>query len=156
MYTYSYNKARGLLVGLLSGRYNSETDYRRVVYTIGQLIDDARGRPGGAVCVLAAEPENPHPNAAWRKRLAELQERAGSRTQRFLFVLVTESQIMRGVMTEIRWLKPPTPPHETVTISTFEEAMRWVEARRGESLFELRGLLLEAARSRSSASLGLV
>jgi hypothetical protein len=85
---------------------------------------------------LIVGPKHERPNASWRQRLAAARKLR--RAKRQLSVLVTTSAIARGVLRVMNWLTPLPPGHETITVSTFEEAVSWAEERRGRPLPILR------------------
>jgi hypothetical protein len=89
-----------------------------------------------------AEPGNPPPNAAQRRRIAEETKRFHTRP---LFALVSTSMLMRGVVTAINWIRPPA--YEFATFDSFNAAVAWVESHRGRKVATATKLLAEARAS---------
>lgn len=69
--------------------------------------------------------ENPMPNAKWRERMAQASSSLRSRP---LIAFASESPIVRGVVTAVNWLRPPA--YDFTVTGTFDDAVRWVEAKR--------------------------
>ena len=140
MFTEAFDEERGFVVWLLTGTTNSDEDYQRYVDSIVRLDRVAAGkhRP---VAMLVVEAGNPAPGPTWRRRIAAASTSLVSQP---VFVLVTTSTLVRGVLTAINWLRPPSYPF--AARATFEEGLRWVEDQRGptEGLREL----LASARAR--------
>lgn len=79
----------------------------------------------------------------WRKRIAEATKCVG---EGMLFALVSESTLVRGVLTAMNWIRRPL--YEFSTFSTFEEAVKWVEQMRGRPA-PMLPVLLEEVEGRS-------
>jgi hypothetical protein len=60
---------------------------------------------------------------------------------------VTDSAIMRGVLTAMSWISPEPARITSVTHATFEESAAWVEREQGTSTTLLRTLLDRANAS---------
>lgn len=58
-------------------------------------------------------------------------------------MLVSDSPVIRGVMTVITWLAPKRF-EDHAALATWEEAIEWIEARRGPRRLVLNVLLREA------------
>jgi hypothetical protein len=107
-----------------------------------------RGGPMGIMFLLA--PDTPAPDAYWRRRFAE-QRRACISPHVFMS-LVTESAVIRGVVTAMNWVVPEPPHWTTATHATFDESAGWIERKHGAPKAVLRRLY-EDARSPSMSSL---
>ena len=124
MYSYAVDKNVGLMVGVLATKpyFNEDEDYAILLDSIDR---NRHGKPGDPFkFVLVIDSELPIPNATWRRHFAK------SRTKSlfpFLFVTVTPSHLLRGVMTMINWVSPPVGGSATTAVATFEEAVAWLE-----------------------------
>lgn len=151
MFTLSSDPVEALAVGLMSGRTNSDEDYEAYCRSIRELDVWAVGRDAPAY-VLVVDPGNPPPDARWRKRIAEASAeltcvKSGARP---LFVLVTASVAIRGIVTAISWLRPSQ--YDVVTCATIEDAVRTLAARRGRPTQSLHDLLARARAATTRAT----
>jgi len=142
VFAFAYEPVSGTAVFHFSGTSNDDADFERYLAAVDQLDTLAGGRADAAV-VTVVEPGNPPPNAKWRQRIAERAR--GLRTQA-IAVLVSDSPIIRGVMTVLNWLAPRRFREQTVT-GSFEEAVEWVERRLPHRGVVLRQLLSEVRGS---------
>lgn len=124
MFSYRFDSAHGNCVWLLSGMTNTDDDFARYVDSFAKL-DKAALQRKNAAGVLVVDRDNPMPNARWRKRIAEASASLQSRP---LVAFASESPLVRGMVTAINWLRPP--PFEFMITSTFDDAVRWFEAKR--------------------------
>lgn len=124
MLTLATDEASSVAVWLFTGPHNSDEDYDRYVASLVDLRRVAAAR-GGGVGLLFVERANPVPNARWRRRIAEASE---SYPPNCLFAVVAESVVVRGTVTAINWLRPPT--YDLTVVGTIPEALAWVGARR--------------------------
>jgi hypothetical protein len=125
MFSYRFDSAYGNCVWLFSGSTNTDDDYERYVESFVHLdkIATRRELPAG---ILFVDRESPMPNARWRKRMAEASASLRSRP---LIAFASESPLVRGVVTAINWLRPP--PFEFSVTSSFDDAVTWIEGKRG-------------------------
>jgi hypothetical protein len=141
MVNLSFDFAAHVMVASMSGVHVS-ADHARVFAAIENLdgIGRKQVRPIAMVFVVARG--TAAPDAYWRRRFAEQRKSLGSP---HVFVsMVTQSAIMRGVLTAMNWIVPE-PPHVTsATHATFEESAVWVERQQGTPRSVLRGLLARA------------
>lgn len=142
MYMYAYDKSAGMMVGVLARPFNDETDNQGVLESIAKQQADAKNPSAGGAFILIVDPQYPHPNAKWRRRFAEARD--GVRFAKSLFAVVTPEMSLRGVLTAINWMRPPSPRFEAEAFATFDEAARWMEARSGKSRRGLAMLMDEA------------
>ena len=110
----------GVRCWLWTGSDNSDDDYVRWIRAISEVV-----REPLATVVMVVEPGNPTPPAIWRKRIAD-----ASRQPRpdGLFIMVTISAVVRGALTAINWIRPPT--FQIVVCATVTEAAVAVAERR--------------------------
>lgn len=142
MYSYAFDKGVGLMVGILRTKpyFNEDEDYAILLDSIDR--NRQNGRPGEPFkFILVIDAEVPIPNATWRRHFAK------SRTKSifpFLFVTVTPSQLLRGVLTMINWVSPPAGSSATSATETFEQAVAWLEEKSGKKLPQARKLFEDA------------
>jgi hypothetical protein len=131
MYSFGYDKSKGLLVGLHTGGGEVDLDADADIYiqTLKQLEMDNPFLRVGVASIIVVEDGYPRPNANIRKRLAEI--RSATKVL-FYFSLVTSSVLARGVVTALNWIQPSPPNCFTVTHPDFQSAVRWVEQKRGQ------------------------
>jgi hypothetical protein len=127
MYAFAMDKLAGAMVGVLSRPFNEDVDYGRLLESIGRHQSEASSPAAVGIFVLAVDPQYPQPNATWRRRFAE--SRDGVRFAKTYFAVVTPEVSLRGVMTAVNWMRPSTGRVEGDTFSTFDEAVRWMEAK---------------------------
>jgi hypothetical protein len=138
MFTSTFDLTHGAAVWLFSGSHNTDEDFERYVATVRSLAERLDGRTAPAA-IQVVDPDNPPPNAKWRKRIAEETADLGDGA---LFALVSPSPMVRGVVTAVNWFR--APPYEVRTFSTFEEAVAWIEERLGRRIPAFPQLLAEA------------
>ena len=138
MFSQAWDPVDALVVWLFSHEENSDDDYERYIRCIHEM--DARGADRELpAAILVVDPGQPAPNAAWRRRIAEASATMKSKA---LFAVVSESAVVRGVVTAINWIRPP--PYEHAVERSFDDAVAWIERRRGRALHNPRKLLAEA------------
>lgn len=130
------------IVWFLTGKTIEDRDYQAYVDHIGRIDAAWAGRDGAAVLIV--DSGVPPPSSAWRRRIADASARLESRP---VFALVTSSPLIRGVVTAINWIRPPSYPHAVV--ATPEEAFAWAEQQLGRPL-PLARLLSEVATAAGS------
>jgi hypothetical protein len=99
------------MLASMSGVHLS-ADHARVYAAIEDL--DRRGRERGrpiAMVYLVAR-DNVAPDAHWRRRFAEQRKTFGS--PHVYLSIVSQSPVIRGVLTAMNWIAPQ-PPHMTST-----------------------------------------
>lgn len=134
------DEAEDVVVWYFAGSHNSDADYELYCSSI-QRLDKIGSRSRLRVALLVADRSNPVPNAAWRRRIAEVSSNIRPNT---LFVLVSERAIVRGIMTAINWMRPPT--YKARAVTNFEEAIELVRRERPDAVWKLRDLFYEAKR----------
>ena len=139
MFTYAFDPTSGSVVCLFSGPSNDDDDFRRYLDAVDHLDKTAAGRED-CVVVTVVDAGNPPPNAGWRQRIGE---RSRTLRTRAIATLVSSSPLIRGVMTVLNWFAPHRFREQAV-VSTFDEALAWIEPRRSGRTVLLRRLLAEA------------
>jgi hypothetical protein len=137
MYTHAINETHAVLLGIYSGAKEA-SDIERCVESMQRTDRIALAQKRGALFVVVPDPQYPSPNSQDRQRFAALKEscRAGPS----LFVLVTRSSLLRGVITAVSWLSPNTEQWRAVACESFFEAMARAEEFRAESAEALRAM----------------
>lgn len=132
MYSYAFEKGTSLMVGILSTKpyWSEDEDYAILLDSIAR--NQNSGRPGDPFKFVLVVDENlPMPNAMWRRQFAKSRSKSFFP---FLFVTVTPSPLLRGVMTMINWVSPPPGGSATNSVATFDEAVAWLEEKTGRKL----------------------
>lgn len=131
------------VVWLLTGRTNTDADYQAYVDSIRRLDEIYAGQDGAAILIV--DEGNPPPSPAWRKRIADASMTIKSKP---VYALVSSSTVVRGVLTIVNWIRPPTYP--SAAFATADEAFRWAEEKIGRKLPFAR--LLSEVRRKASTS----
>lgn len=120
MFSASIDQERAIAVWLMSGASNTEEDYARYVESLLHVQRFMARRERG-FGMMVVDADNPPPNAIWRKRIADASTQfpAGC-----YYVLVSESVIIRGVMTALNWIRPLAIT--MTTKATVEEGIAWL------------------------------
>lgn len=139
MFTYAFDPASGSVVCLFSGDRNSDDDFVRYLVAVDYLDKTAAGRED-CVVITVVDAGNPPPDAKWRQKIGE---RSKTLRTHAIAALVSSSPVIRGVMTVLNWLAPDRF-REQVVVSTFDDAVRWIDARRPGRTVLLRRLLADA------------
>ncbi len=147
MYSYAYDKSTGMMVGILKAKphFQEDEDYAILLDSIAR--NESVSKPGEPFkFILVIEPDVPIPNATWRRKFAKSRDK---NIYPFLFVTVTSSHLLRGVLTMINWVNPPpSNGSATTATATFDEALAWIEERARKKIPIAKRLLEEANRAR--------
>lgn len=146
MYSFAYDKNAGLMVGILKTKpyFNEDEDYAVLLDSIARNESGSRrGEPFKLILVI--EPDVPMPNATWRKKFAQARNK---NVYPFLFVTVTPSSLLRGVLTMVNWINPPTMGSATHATATFDEALEWIEQKASKKVPIAKRLFQEASVTR--------
>ncbi len=140
MFAQAWDAGHGVVLWLISGA-TTDADYARYITAIRQM--DERGRNyTKPAAVLVADPDAPVPNATWRKRIAEVTTEVRSDA---VFALVSESPLVRGVLTALNWIHPPR--YQARAFANVEDAAAWFTEVRGFSHGDVLTKLLAEARA---------
>ena len=104
------------------GKTNSDDDFQQYIDSFAMIREKTPVRPCG---LLYVEPDNPMPNAAWRKKMADAST---SFAVRPLAVFASPALIVRTIVTGVNWLRPP--PYDFHVCGTIEEGLTWLEEHR--------------------------
>jgi hypothetical protein len=141
MLALSVDLAAHVMVASMTG-VQVAADHARVYAAIEDLDRKGREDDHSIAMVFVVARDNPAPDAYWRRRFAEQRKTFGS--PRVLLSIVTQSAVMRGVLTAMRWIAPEPPTMTCVTHATFEKCAEWVEQNQGTPRTALRALLDDA------------
>lgn len=143
MYAHASDEATGTLVGVFSGHKVADTQYEQSLVVMNRA-DLAAAKSGAPfIYVVVVDDDVPRPPAVWRKRFSDANY--GVKSERFFFVMVTTSMLMRGVYTAVNWVTEKRTGHEYGVVSSIEDAERWLQWR-GASAPELVQLEQRARR----------
>lgn len=141
MYTFSYDEATALLVGLFTKQDPGPADFDRQLEAMRRLDEDAL-LAGRAPCyVLVFDANYPTPDATTRKRLAA--QWCALRSPAFAAAAVLGSAEQRRALTALLWLLPQNTSRLLTPHEDFEEAARWLGSVRGRPLSRLHALFHE-------------
>jgi hypothetical protein len=121
-----------------------ETDIDEYVASV-KMLDAVGANREGSALVLVLESGYPLPDAGTRKRGVDARKDMKSRP---VVSVVTSNPLLRAALVAAHWISPP--PFEQHIAATFDEAVRYIEAKRGPTLG-----LLERMYGESSAHLAL-
>jgi hypothetical protein len=139
VFTFAYDEKAAAAVFLFSGGNNDDADFERYLAAVDKLVAVAVARVDAAI-VTVVDRDNPPPNAKWRARIGQQVKPVQTHA---VGALVSESPIVRGVVTVLNWVAPKRYEEQTV-VATFDEAVAWIEARRGPRRLVLQMLLRES------------
>lgn len=126
MFASASDDSTGTLLGVFSGAVVSDAHYEQSL-TDMERIDRVAAQSGIAltyVCVV--DSQVPRPPAVWRKRFSDANY--GVKADRFYFVMVTNSMLIRGVYTAVNWVTPKRDGQHYGVVGSIEEAQRWLAA----------------------------
>jgi hypothetical protein len=132
--------AHVMLASMAGGQTTAE--HERVYAAIAELDRSGHGRNAPIGFVYLVGRDNPAPDAHWRRRFAEQRKTFAS--PRVYLSIVTQSALMRGVLTAMNWVVPEPRNMTSVTHSTFEDCATWIERVQGTPRAVLRRLRDEA------------
>jgi hypothetical protein len=95
-----------VLVALSSGTHD-DAEFERIMSEVSDLDRMGSEQQHAIAFVLLLKQGDEPPNAHWRRRLAD--HRAGLRSPRVFASIVTESALVRGVLTAVNWIAPVPP-----------------------------------------------
>lgn len=126
MYASASDDSTGTLLGVFSGAVVSDAQYAQSLINMERIdkVAAKSGIPLTYVCVV--DSQVPRPPAVWRKRFSDANY--GVKANRFYFVMVTNSMLIRGVYTAVNWVTPKRDGQHYGVVGSIEEAQRWLEA----------------------------
>lgn len=141
MFACRIDRSFGVCVWVFAGATNTDDDFQRYIDSFVKADEIGALLPFKACGLLFVSPENPMPNAKWRKRMAEASMTLKSKP---VLAFVSSSPIMRGVVTAVNWFRPP--PFEFEILPTFEAGQAWLEEKRQARLPRLLELYGECRK----------
>jgi hypothetical protein len=148
----AYDRTHCAVVALLTKDNGTDAHYQQIGEIIAATDRDAASHPEGSLTLLIVEPDHPRPNATFRRKLAEAQDK--SLAKKALVAAVTSATWVRGLFRAVSWIRPLPPDWATGIFPTFEDAVSWAEARRGRKLPFLPELYKKARLSNDLRSAG--
>jgi hypothetical protein len=119
MYVHAVDEISAVLLGAYLGpNQGDDVDAYADSFTRVDALAHAQGR--GALIVVVPEPSYPSPNSSDRKRFAALKD--SCKAAPTLFILVTQSPLLRGVITAVSWLSPQDGRFRSFSCGSFAEA----------------------------------
>jgi hypothetical protein len=130
MFRLAFDTSIVIAVGVFSGNENTDIDFQAYVNSFKRLDEVAYSRPDvrGAYAIIV-DPENPRPDAAWRKKIADASADIRSNPA---VSLITKSAAIRSVITAVNWFRPPR--YEIRCHESLESAAIWISALRSDNV----------------------
>lgn len=127
MFHYRFDPLHALAV-LVFATPASDEDIDAYVTCVKTLDAVAASREGSAL-VLVLESGYPMPKAAERMRGVDARKNMKARP---VVAVVTTNPLLRAALGAARWISPP--PFEQGVAATFDEAVEFIESKRGPTL----------------------
>lgn len=149
MFVFAYDEEKACALFLFTGKSNDDADFLRYLASVEDLDRRATGRTDAAIITLVEE-GNPPPNAKWRRAIGEQSVHTKTRP---VGALVSSSPLIRGVVTVLDWFAPKRFEAH-VAVATFDEAIAFIEKRRGPRRRTFLALRAEAQAAARKAMAG--
>jgi hypothetical protein len=140
MVNLAYDSTLHVLVVYVAGPQDAP-DHEKIIGAVGRLDRDGRDHDRKVAFMLVLGPGTQPPNAHWRRRYAE--QRKALAAPRVFISVITESAVLRGVMTAMNWISPDPPHVKSLHHATFLESAAWIERSQGTAFASLRRLFDE-------------
>lgn len=140
MFRSAFSEVHGVALWWWSGRSNEQDDYERWLAWIVHVDRVTAGRAANILMVV--DRENPTAPAIWRQRVAAATARVRGDV---LFLLATESVLVRGALTAINWIRPA--PFAFDVCRDFDEGVAILGERRKVSAHVLTTLQKSLAQT---------
>jgi hypothetical protein len=147
MYVAQIDKLNCILLGVFRAPRTPD-DVELFATTVKQVDAAAQAQPKGAIFVVVPEPDYPSPNSHERHRFVALKDSCVAPS---LFILVTRSALLRGVITA--WLRPNG--QRAVVCDSFVEAIVQTRLYRPDAVLPLQRMS-RALSGASPTPLGVV
>lgn len=138
MFSYAHDADANAVV-LLSGTTLEDADLDAYMAAVAELARVAP--PSGSAVIFIIDDGTPLPPASWRRAMAKATL---DLTKRPIRALVGSSPFVKSIAAGVAWLRPESPYEDEVVVPTLDEAIAWVEARRGPRRAIFERLLAEA------------
>jgi hypothetical protein len=119
--------AHVMVAAMASGQ--SQEEHGQVYAAVAELDRSGRQHAHPIAFVYLVAPDNKPPDAHWRRRFAEQRKAFGS--PRVFLSVVTQSAVIRGVLTAMNWIVPQPRIMTSTTHATVEECATWIEQVQG-------------------------
>lgn len=123
MYFYAEDTAAAAIVIIHRG-VSSDADQQGYVDAI-TAMNERYGVNGTPIFILINDVDGQPPDAKWRKRIADVTRESSPHA---LVAFVSESPLMRGIVTAINWIRPS--PYKFTVERDVEQAIIWIERAR--------------------------
>lgn len=140
MLRYRYDALHAFAVMVLSPP-GGDSDIDEYVACV-QKLDAAAANREGAALVMVLEAGYPLPSAKSRQRGVAARKDMKSRP---VVAVVTANPLLRAAIVAARWISPP--PFEQGIVTTFDDAVTFIESKRGPTLRVLNRLYGEACKT---------
>jgi hypothetical protein len=137
MLRYRYDALRAFAVMVVSPPA-TDADIDEYVACV-KTLDAAAANREGAALVLVLQAGYPLPNAEARKRAVDARKDMKSRP---VVAVVTTNPLLRAALAAARWISPPR--FEQGIVTSFEDAVTFIESNRGPTLGLLHRMYQEA------------
>lgn len=151
MYTRTYDREAGLVVGLAYGE-PTWADHTLAMETLSRLDRDACALRRPLVTVLVVDPDAGQPSTCMRQD--EARARARLQAPRHLFLLVSTSAAARAIVSPVDARRAAADRFHCEAFASFGSAVHRAERERGHPLPRLYSLLAEAQRHRNELAGG--
>ena len=151
MFRLAFDRTSLIAVGVFSGQQNTDADFGAYVNSFDQLDAIAFENPQDrAAYALIVDPDNPRPDAMWRKRIADASAHLRSNP---LVSLITKSAAIRSVVTAVNWFRPP--PYSIKCHESLEASAAWIAAQRGRDVLEVMRRLERECRALRAGAMSI-
>lgn len=138
MYLGGIDEHAGVVLTIYGAGAHSDAEYERSLADVYRVDALVAARGGGLVHFVIEEPDSESPSAQWRKRFAAMSSEL--RSQPYYFAFVSDSALIRGGFTAVRWLRGERPGHHLAAFATFEQACAWIRETTGTAYPMLEAL----------------
>jgi hypothetical protein len=137
MYVHAIDEANAILLGIFTGEKKPEDIERHAeAWRRADALAYAQGR--GALFVILPDAGYPTPNSRERRRFADLESACLSAPS--LLILVTQSPLLRGILTAVSWIYPRNARWRSVACESFADALLQAEDYRSTASAPLKAM----------------
>jgi hypothetical protein len=135
MYVHAIDESSATLLGIFTGAKEPD-DIERNAHSMQRVDRIAQAQGRGALFVVVPDPEYAMPTSRDRQRFADIKD--SCRATPSLFILVTRSALLRGVITAVSWLSPSDERYRMTACESFAAVLARAGQYRSESPGSLR------------------
>jgi hypothetical protein len=147
MYLGGIDEDARVVITIYGAGSHSDDEYERSIQDVYRVDALAAAESGALVHIVIEDDGSESPSARWRKRFADMG--AALRAQPYYMAFVTDSALIRGGFTAVRWLRGERRGHHLAAFATFEQACAWIRQTTGAAYPRLEALYAGArARAR--------